>query len=1179
MEFKLHNHGAADAEDFDVDFYLSTNASITTRDYSLGSFSVDALAGNTTSDWLTKKLHLPKPGRSFWDGDGEYYVGMIVDGEKVIPEKNESNNRNLGIGIDKGTIKVTEHPEGTFTIIDSRGASIVLPQFDQDLGTLTRVEVEVEWVGRTDYGLYDNTPFGHQHTFSFPLGPLQLKGTAYPIPYSSTHPVLGSITERVFEGSELGPFLAGERTFWLNPSPQSTFDHGHAHQLDLGATSFTVTTKFVFDPPAADLVGVTLSADNVDGPVFAGDTVKVDYEIRNEGPEPSGPFDVSFYVSNNSWITTRDRLLETVRFENGLGAASSKRRTVSLTLPPATDEYWNKMYDHPHWVGMIVDRHNEVAETDEGNNRNRGDGMDCAPVEISRDRPGSLTLWSTHTNQIVLPAFDSSLGTLRRVEVEAALKQGVTTEIVTFSMLPHAHTFSFDVGPFHFDAGTDNASSASHSHQVSAFGPNPTQSYEGDQLAPFLSGSQTFRWATTPRSTDGDHGLASADFYVGTTFYFEENPDLCGGSFQLVSGSIEPGSPIRVEFAAHNDGGGDAGPFTVNFYFSDDLEVSQSDYLLGSYQIDSLAVNSATGSQSVSLTLPTKGQTTWSDRTHAVGMIIDPVGAVSERDEYNNHNLGHGIDSVQQSEGSWLWIPPLTDPVELGPVTWKKLTGLDFASGDLFYRLSAARQGTFTAFASADFGSNVELTLYDEDSNVLDLATSGQGTARVDHQAAAGEVLFLRVSSDSEDLELQLANLIHVADGDVTVFGSEVDDTLVISDWPEPEVLLNGIGYRLDALAGACFRFDGGAGNDAFALPPSVAASMKNVTVTFDGGIGDDLATVNGTSGNETIKLLPGEGTISGASLTVNVANGESVCVHGGGGIDVAYLHGNPRANDSYRADPGTATLSGNGYSSEVSGCRYVHAYGDVGNNDVAFLHDDPNQSDTFQAWPDMARLYGSNYYNRVKSFRWVHAYGTEGNQDVALLHDDPSQSDTFQAWPDMARLYGSDYYNRVKSFRWVHAWGTPGSNDVALLYDSANNDVFQAWPGMARLYGPGFYNRVKAFDWGHGKSTAGSVDVARLYGSQADDTLTATSRFTSLRGDGFFNRAVAFEQVEAYGSGGNDVAELHDAVLENGLAELVDSDALLWLSEFEQIRQRDSQTGGDSTLDAIDQFFTAYWP
>lgn len=54
-------------------------------------------------------MSLPEYGHSSY-GNGynkTYYLGMIVDADNDVSESNESNNRNLGPGIDRDEVLIT----------------------------------------------------------------------------------------------------------------------------------------------------------------------------------------------------------------------------------------------------------------------------------------------------------------------------------------------------------------------------------------------------------------------------------------------------------------------------------------------------------------------------------------------------------------------------------------------------------------------------------------------------------------------------------------------------------------------------------------------------------------------------------------------------------------------------------------------------------------------------------------------------------------------------------------------------------------------------------------------------------------------------------------------------------------------------------------------------------------
>jgi hypothetical protein len=82
----IRNGGGEDTESFEVDFYVSVDASISSSDYHIGSVEIPGIDRGASCDCE-------------WSGDfptnipsGQYYVGWIIDVYDEIHESNESNN-------------------------------------------------------------------------------------------------------------------------------------------------------------------------------------------------------------------------------------------------------------------------------------------------------------------------------------------------------------------------------------------------------------------------------------------------------------------------------------------------------------------------------------------------------------------------------------------------------------------------------------------------------------------------------------------------------------------------------------------------------------------------------------------------------------------------------------------------------------------------------------------------------------------------------------------------------------------------------------------------------------------------------------------------------------------------------------------------------------------------------
>ncbi|MEQ8667884.1 MAG: right-handed parallel beta-helix repeat-containing protein, partial [Pirellulales bacterium] len=107
LTYVLENIGQEVSPSSSVQFYLSRNSTITATDKLLGSEAVSSLAAGGNSGSQTKVLTLPEASDPFWQGNGTYYLGMIVDAADVVMEGNETNNANQGDGLDRASISVS----------------------------------------------------------------------------------------------------------------------------------------------------------------------------------------------------------------------------------------------------------------------------------------------------------------------------------------------------------------------------------------------------------------------------------------------------------------------------------------------------------------------------------------------------------------------------------------------------------------------------------------------------------------------------------------------------------------------------------------------------------------------------------------------------------------------------------------------------------------------------------------------------------------------------------------------------------------------------------------------------------------------------------------------------------------------------------------------------------------
>jgi hypothetical protein len=129
---------------------------------------------------------------------------------------------------------------------------------------------------------------------------------------------------------------------------------------------------------AADLVG---SAFDVTGgqPLPAGQ-ISVTMTIKNLNGiwflDDAGPFQAQVFLSPDNTIgDAGDIDIGTALFQN-LGAGQSITRTINVSVP-ATDPFMN---DNDYRIGIVVDSADQVAESNENNNSNQGNGKDSERV-------------------------------------------------------------------------------------------------------------------------------------------------------------------------------------------------------------------------------------------------------------------------------------------------------------------------------------------------------------------------------------------------------------------------------------------------------------------------------------------------------------------------------------------------------------------------------------------------------------------------------------------------------------------------------------------------------------------------------------------------------------------------------------------------------------------------------
>lgn len=323
---------------------------------------------------------------------------------------------------------------------------------------------------------------------------------------------------------------------------------------------------------------------------------------------------------------------------------------------------------------------------------------------------------------------------------------------------------------------------------------------------------------------------------------------------------------------------------------------------------------------------------------------------------------------------------------------------------------------------------------------------------------------------------------------------------------------------------------------DAYAMPllgnfdPPVAGTTASDPAVFE---------ITGTGADDVFEFQAsadgriGSVVLNGVVQTIP-AGVTSIVFDGGGGYDTASLRGSS-GDEVFIASPGSATLSGAGFSVTTRDTEVNHGYG-MGGNDEATLYDTVG-NDKFKAKPaeDYAKMYGGSYMNRAKFFSTVVGIFSEGNDDYARIWDSAAD-DVLTASPTEAHLVGESIDIRVLAANRLLAYSTAGGNDTANLYDSPGNDVMRARAHKTVFSGPGFDMTLRQWQTIHAFAENGGYDVAKLHDTSGNDVVLTAEDWGSLSADQPGGRrllydALGFDVVKAYHSKGNDKAPDPDVV------------------------------------------------
>ena len=448
-------------------------------------------------------------------------------------------------------------------------------------------------------------------------------------------------------------------------------------------------------------------------------------------------------------------------------------------------------------------------------------------------------------------------------------------------------------------------------------------------------------------------------------------------------------------------------------------------------------------------------------------------------------------------------VPPEAPIDEIGVVDFLRIEGIDISESPR-YRLTTMRDGLLSIDVLAEAASDFQLTVYDglDSPGVLLSAISSDGHARIDLAGVvAGQAYHVELSGAGGGARMILGNVVRQDGTSVTVEGTGDDDEFEFLAGSSLWFSFNGLEYEY--------------------------ARGEVARVSFQGGGGDDRATLTGSEGGDLASLWPGEAAISGWGYEAAVADCGVIHVEGGGGDGDTVSLFDSDGDDLLQGGPAGVSFSGPGFANSAAGFQTVLAYSTRGGVDLAEIIGGSGDEE-FVGKPEIGKLISADSYLRVKLFEKVVVEGG-GGVDSARIYGN-SGSETFTAGPRSGELVGDGFHMVVKDYPYIHAYSRGGAGDRATLTGSGGNDTLVATPLYAKLFGEGYLVRAKFFPNVEIVAPEGGFGLARLYDSVGDDQVVLSAAESQLAGPGFDYRLRGFGQVTAFSdSGGADTAKFYD--------------------------------------------------
>lgn len=638
--FNWENSTANVLENLEIDFYLSRDSEISTDDAKIGTYTLDTIASNSETATQTT-LQLPEDEADFWRlaGNGAYHVGMLVRDETITEldfAQQYINRDTLNVSI-SSIIDLTGN-SFNITNIDSETVDIDFTIANQEAGDANNFTV--------DFYLSNDEEISHEDYYLGSYEIADLTGNSNSDDLSASFN-LPEDNDPFWLSQGAGIYYAGMIVNQSGTVTEVADSNNNSNQGEFVDYQGVIIEK----PPFPDLRG--LGFDVIQDASFEPEqSVEIDFTITNTSLEAvSGDFNVSFYLSSDEAISTTDTFLSSYTVTDSLAARDLAENTVTLTLPDRDDPLWT-IDTASYYVGMVIDPDNEIIEIDESNNSSLEQLIDYDSEGTSLDN------LRANVPDLTMSYFDvvtnsAEIGATIDLELGVTNLSGGSAEPFTVSFYISDNQYisnnDFKLGSYELTEGLASGISTTELITQSLTLPDLTAEFwrapgngtyyigaiidSENQVAEFDESNNSNSGYKLDYDAVAIDNIALSDLVAEEFTITQENPS-------------QPGNTIDFDFEILNQTAVAAGTFNVEFYISDNEYISQSDTLLGSYEIANLEGNSSTGLLDTTVFLPDAEDDFWGevDGAYYVGMLIDGDNEVAEFTQLNNNNQGQYID-------------------------------------------------------------------------------------------------------------------------------------------------------------------------------------------------------------------------------------------------------------------------------------------------------------------------------------------------------------------------------------------------------------------------------------------------------------------------------------------------------------------------------------------------------